>query len=273
MPSGSDVEATVTTVLGPVSLRFESVEVGSGQLKVESNDLSAFADIFSELAIMPQDNDEHGIIRLEATTYVTAGNIFNIDASSVNFQGVVDVTIPYDENTAVLLSGFESDVRFLHYNDELGIWEDATSSVNDITNTVSGRVDSLSPVIAGIIISEKGITFDEGYFEENPLARMEIGTPSFVVSEQTGEVTISTTVKNMQRMDQEYVAVVQIVDANNIAYYIDWATGSAASAQDSAASINWKPMEKGSYSIMIFICTDLDNPILLSTKVLADIDI
>ncbi|MGI0034679.1 MAG: chitobiase/beta-hexosaminidase C-terminal domain-containing protein, partial [Nitrososphaera sp.] len=234
LPSGIDVEATVTTVSGPVSLRFESVEAGSGQLKVESSDLSAFEAIFTEIATMAQDNDEHGIIRLDGTTYFTAGNIFNIDASSINFQGMVDVTIAYNENTAALFSGSELGVRFLHYNDELGIWEDATSSVNDITNTVSGRVDSLSPVIAGIIMSENGMT-------------LEIETPSITVSGETGEVTISSTIKNMQRMNQEYLAVVQIVDENNVAYYIDWEKGSAASAQDSSMSIKWKPTVNGSY--------------------------
>ncbi|MGI0016351.1 MAG: hypothetical protein ACREBU_23265, partial [Nitrososphaera sp.] len=76
---------------------------------------------------------------------------------------------------------------------------------------------------------------------------------------------------NMQRMNQEYLAVVQIVDENNVAYYIDWEKGSAASAQDSSVSIKWKPTVNGSYRVIIFVLTDLENPVLLSKNAVADI--
>ncbi len=271
-PSGSDVETSVTTESGSLTLVFESIDAGSGPLKVESSQLSSFGEIFDGIAMMTQDNDEHGIVRLNSAIYSTAGKIFDIDVSEVNYHGTVEVTIPYDERAVTILSGSESDVRFLHYDEEKRMWNDATSSADQLANTVTGILDSLSPVVAAVIASQ-GITFDEDYLEENPLARMEVASPSFSISDQTGEVTVTTTINNMQRINQEYVIVTQIVDENNVAQYIDWHAGSAASGQSGAVSINWKPLEKGSHSLMILVLTELDRPVILSKAVMTDVDI
>ncbi len=268
MPTGNDIETTVTTQSGTVNLEFESVQSGSGQLTVDTGQLSSFENIFDDMALMAQDNDEHGIVRLNGETYSTAGSIFDIDASEVNYRGTVQVTIPYDERTVNLLSGSEGSVRFLHYDEETGLWDDATLSVDELANTVIGVVDSLSPVVAAVIISG-GITFDEEYFEDNPLARMEVTNPSFSISEQ-GEIGISASLNNRQGINQEYVVIVQILDENGIAQYIEWERGSLASGGNGEFSMTWKPDRRGTYIAEIFVLTEMESPDLLSKAVSAE---
>jgi hypothetical protein len=269
IPSGNDVETSVTTELGPVTVRFESVQVGGGQLKVSSSQLSAFEHIFDDLALLAQDNDEHGIVRVDGAAYSTAGLIFEVDASQVPYQGVVEVTIPYDERTVTVLSGSESNVKFLHYDKETGVWEDATSSSDGLANTVTGVLDSLSPVVAAVII-DQGVTFDERYFEDNPLARLAVTSASFSISAEA-EVELAATLNNMQGVNQDYFVVVQVLNENGIAQYIEWEKGSLASGGKGQISMIWKPEARGTYEVQVFVWDNADNPSALSNAILKDV--
>jgi hypothetical protein len=65
------------------------------------------------------------------------------------YTGNIDVTVPYDP---LKIRGAESGVRMFHF--ENGTWRDVTVSIDTVNNTVTGRVNSLSPF---------GIGFGSGY--------------------------------------------------------------------------------------------------------------
>ncbi|MGI0034682.1 MAG: hypothetical protein ACRD98_02280, partial [Nitrososphaera sp.] len=107
------------------------------------------------------------------------------------------------------------------------------------------------------------------YFEDNPLARMEVTNPSFSISEQ-GEIGISASLNNRQGINQEYVVIVQILDENGIAQYIEWERGSLASGGNGEFSMTWKPDRRGTYIAEIFVLTEMESPDLLSKAVSAE---
>jgi hypothetical protein len=248
---GNDIEAKVSTRSGPVTITFESIQAGSGQLRVESSELLAFEEIFEEIVTMA-DNDEHGIIHLEGMVYSSASDIFDIDASAVNFGGMVEVTIPYDESAVTSVSGSELNVRFLHYDEEKGYWEDGTLSANSLANTVTGRLERLSPVIAAVIVHQ----------DVESIHQLAISNPSFVILGETVEITAS--IDNQNGTDQNYVIVAQVLDQNNMVYHIELQERSIAAAQIESISLSWDQLEEGIYVVELFIWTEMDDPILLS---------
>lgn len=261
-PSGDDIQTTILTQSGTLTIKFETVQAVSGQLKVESNHLSAFEEIFEEIQVL-EDYNEHGIVSLGGTTYSSAGDIFDIDASAINFGGMVDVTIPYDESAVTSISGSESDVRFLHYDEEQGIWEDSTMSVNELANTVTGRLDSLSPVIAAVIINQDITNSDQ----------LIVSDPSFVFSEEVGRSSLSVKLNNMQQTAQNYAIIAQVLDQNDVVQHIEWQERAIAGAREESVYMSWDQMESGTYVVEVFIWTEMKDPFLLSQAFLPETDI
>jgi hypothetical protein len=257
--SGSNIETTVSTRSGPVTMKFDSVQTEGGQLRVEPRELSAFPEIFEEIATMA--DNEHGMIHLEGVTYSSAGDIFDIDASTVNFDGMVKVTIPYDENAVTSISGSESDVRFLHYDEETGVWEDNTVSSDALTNTVTGRLDSLSPVLAAVIINQD--------VESN---RLVVSDPSFVTSETASEATLTMNLNSKRQAIQNYVIIAQVLDQKGVVQHIEWQERSIAGAKEENVSMIWVQTEDP-YVVKVFIWTEMENPAMLSPVILPRMDI
>lgn len=256
--SGDDVETSVRTDSGIVTVRFESVEVGSGHLRVNTKELLRFEEFFDEVAILSQDNDEHGIVNLDGKTYATVGETFDIIASAVDFEGTVYVTIPYDEYIANAFGG-EGGVRFLHYNEILGLWEDKTRSVDQDTNTVIGELDSLSPVTSAIILDDVFTDTDLN----NTMLWIKSTDQSISVSD-AGRVAFTIDLDNTRSIKQDFIILVQIVDQHDVAQFIDWHAGSLEASGESETSMNWDGLEKGQYNMQILILSALDNPQLLS---------
>jgi len=258
---GNDVETTLSAPSGPVTIRFETVQGDSGQLKVESKELSAFEDKFEEITVL-EDNDEHGIVSLGGTTYSSTGDVFDIDASAIDFEGMIDVTIPYDENAVTAISGFESDVRFLHYDEEKGVWEDNTVSSDALANTVTGRLDSLSPVLAAVIIHQ----------DMESINQLVISNPSFVISDMTSEATLTMNMNNKRQTIQNYVIVAQVLDQKSVVQHIEWQKRSIAGAKEENVSMSWVQMEEGPYVVKVFIWTEMENPSMLAPVILPRMD-
>ena len=170
-------------------MQFTRVEGSGGQLKINSNELSSFADLFDEMAYFKEDNDEYGVTKIEGKSYATIGDVFDIDAAAVEYEGKVRVTIPYNE-APVVEFGSEDDVRFIHYNEGLGVWEDATMTVDVDANTVTGDLNSLSPVTSAIIL-DSGIPVMDEVQDGNPTIRIMASNPSISVSEAGRGRTIS----------------------------------------------------------------------------------
>jgi hypothetical protein len=260
-PSGDNVETLVRTNTGEVLIHFENIDPGSGQLKVNSNELSSFREYFDELAYLKQDNDEHGITKIKGLTYSTVGDIFDIDASAVEYEGKIEITIPYDENTVSVL-GEESDVRFIHYNEVLGIWEDATKSVSIEDNTVTGELGSLSPVASAIIL-ELSSDNAGANLEDSLMLRVRAAEPSFSLS-NNGQVEVTVELENVYSHVQEYVVLVQVVDHKNIVQSIDLLTGSLEAGKGSTLSMHWKDLSRGQYKVQVVILSELEDPYFLS---------
>jgi hypothetical protein len=262
-PIGNDVETTVSTGSGSVTIRFESVQADSGQLKVESKTLSAFEDIFEEITVFEQDYDEHGIVFLDGTTYSSTGDIFDIDTSAINFEGMIEVTIPYDENAVTSISGSESDVRFLHYDEEKGVWKDNTVSSDALANTVTGRLDSLSPVLAAVIIHQ----------DIENINQLVVSDASFIISETTSEANLTMNLNNKRQTIQNYVIIAQVLDQKDVVQHIKWQERSIAGANEENVSMSWVQMQEGPYIVKVFIWTEMENPSMLSPVILPRMDV
>lgn len=256
-PTGSDVETSINTKSGEVVVQFEHVEEGSGQLKIEANELSVFEGFFEDVVFL-QDDGQHGILSVDGKTYATAGEVFDIDASSVKYSGKVDVTIPYDEEAANSI-GSESEIRFLHYNEQFGIWEDVTTSVDEFSNTVTGTLDSFSPVTAAIVIGN-GDNVDNSLIEIPQ--QLEITQPEISISQS--EVLISTELSNPATANQDFVMIVQVQDAQGIVQQIRWQAGILPASKADLISMSLNSLDAGDYTIKIIVVNNMENPWLLS---------
>jgi hypothetical protein len=263
-PAGDDVETSVRTDAGTVTFKFESVDQENSQVRVALAELSEFAETFDKVMIMPEDNDEHGRIDLEGETYYTVGDVFDISVSLGSKDRVL-VTVPYDEEVIDVL-GPESALRFLHYNEALATWEDKTETVDEAANTVTGALNSLSPVIIAIAAGDETDTRDS---DAAGLTGLRIDTPDVAV--ETGSMTLSATIQSTLQADQDYVLVVQVLDESNIVHYVDWQVGSIESNGESRAFARWDGAEKGQYRLQILLLSDMENPRLLSKVVQSDL--
>lgn len=258
---GSDVQIEVdATGEGKISVNFDMV-MSAGDLEVEEKTVSELADLFDSTT------STTGSVSIGGSDYTTAGSIFEIDASDIDFSGTVQVTIPYDES---MVGSSESDVRFLHYTGDE--WEDATISIDTDLDTVTGEVSSLSPVVAAIV--DDG-TFGAAYFELNPLTKIGVSDVNLLTPYNdaissdvtTGtQLTISTSIKNAQKKDQTYTLIIQVIDSNDVTRSLSWQIGSLELGQDVEISQVWTAEEPGIYKIQIFVWDKIGgNPIPLST--------
>lgn len=267
LASGENVQTTNIVGSEYVGVKFDFVDSGNGQLRIETEDLAKLEETFEEVIL--RNGEEQGIVQIDGTRYSTAGTIFDIDGSALSFQGMLDVTIPYDDGI-VLSSGAESDVRFLHYDEDQKKWADATIAIDTEKNSVTGELSSFSSVVAAVV--DDG-TFGETYFDHNPGNRIVMErVGSMAIDAATGEDTLITaTIKNVQRFDQTFAYVVQLVDERGVAQHIDWQRGSLSKGEYLEVSTSWVPEEKGSYSALIFVWSNMDDPMLLSDSVYREI--
>ncbi|MGI0012384.1 MAG: hypothetical protein ACREBU_02920, partial [Nitrososphaera sp.] len=232
---------------GQVTLNFEQV-ITSGSITVREELPSTSSGMFDSVAA------GHGsITSADGASFRTAGPIFDIvPSTNLQFQGVVEVTIPYSEALArsalggplnsEQLASAEGSVRFMHFDGT--DWEDLTMSIDPVSNTVTGQVSSFSRLVAAVV--DDG-TFSSTYFVENPMSRMAIKSQggndtgiAFVDAQGTtvtsakrgSDVTVVTSVKNLQRTSQEYLYIVEIFNSRGIVVDIDTFTGTIDQAQE-----------------------------------------
>lgn len=267
VPLGSDVEVIVNAGSQTVLVQFESVQSSTRSIKIEAQRIEDFEEIFEDV-ITVQDGgrqEKQGVVSLNGTRYSTVGTIFGIDGLGVNYDGKVDVTIPYNEEAVLSGSDTESNVRFLHYDEQQDKWEDATVSIDTGNNTVRGKVSSLSPVVAAV--AGDG-TFGETYFEFNPTGRIVIedsGLGTNMIGAK--QMLISSPITNVQRLPQTYTYIVQITDSNGVARSINWQTGTLERGQSIDLSASWMVEEEGTYTVQIFVWDDFDSPSALSNAI------
>lgn len=213
----------------------------------------------------------------------TIGTILDIDTSAITLGAgaFIDVTIPYDPT--LLPPNFdEANVKFFHYNG--ATWEDVTLSVDTVNNTVTGRLTSLSPVVAGYTstaptggttpggtssggggtvtdLTQQGVTYPASYFETRPLAKVQVQQSKFVstsgqsilAARTGGQVDIQTNFKNFQQVPQDYAIIIQVIDSSGVTADVSWVTGTLAPGEIANAARSWVAGEPDNYTVRIFV--------------------
>lgn len=201
-----------------------------------------------------------GTVDLQGSEAQTVGKIFDITYSSgFGFEPPILVTLPYDESLVNASGLSEQDVRLLHYAD--GKWEDTTVSVNTTANTVSGKLDSLSPVAAAV--SSDG-TFGAAYYDENPLTKV---SDVLAITEDPSRIVVD--LRNTQRVEQRLTILAQVLDADGVAMAIGWTSGTIFGAQSGTYEVDLGISELsalGGYTIQVFVIDDIES---LSPEMLA----
>ena len=226
-----------------------------------------------------------------SSTALTAGTIYDIDVSSIAHTGFMYVTIKYDPN--LLPVGMsENDVKFFHWTGSA--WEDVTFSVDTTANTVTGKLTTLSPVVAGYLSSSSSSStttttsvgggggggsvilnpsFPADYFNTNPLAKLQIQDSSFknldgstAFGAHVGQqVSINASFKNYQQTPQDYAMIIQVVDQNGFTTDIGWVTGTVDAGKTADSARSWTPETAGNYTIKIFVWDNVStSPVPLS---------
>jgi hypothetical protein len=271
---------------GRVTINFENV-ITPGTLNIEEDQLTSSQTMFTSV------ESGHGRFNSDdGASFATAGPIIDITPSGLQFQGTVDVTIPYSEALASSALGVEGNsaeqnVRFLHFDGAM--WQDLTVSIDTTANTVTGRMSTFSPVVAAVV--QDG-SFGNQYFLENPMKRLapvlsgdaspagisfsdSAGSPVAAVSAGQ-EVTVVTALKNNQRIQQDYVYIVQVLDSRGVAVAIDMLTSSLAPGQETTIqdiSFRGEGGEQQAYTVKVFLVSVGDSPELLSEAITAQIPV
>lgn len=119
------------------------------------------------------------------------------------------------------------------------------------------------------------VVYDESYFMERPLSRVEATNIDLVDSQDRvmtrvisgQEIIISIAVQNRQNSDQGYTLFVQITDKDNVAMAIIPASGVFANAASVKVNAPWTASSPGSYVIQIVICDGDSNLAIISEPV------
>lgn len=244
--SGSGVSSSGSVGSSTISVSFDKVSQG-GTVSASQVSPSQLGGIFSHV---PSNTASLSISSgQQSTPYAIAGNVYDISTQGVNYSGPIQVSVPYNPSS-LPASAEESDVRFLHY--AAGKWEDATGSVDTEKNTVTGLVKSLSPVVAGFINDG---TFKPDYFVKNPLQKVAIANATTAVLPGAGherQVVTTVMIKNMQRANQTYAVVMQVVDARGFTDSVSWSTGTLERGMSATLSAS-ATVDRSKYHVHVFV--------------------
>ncbi|MEM2139815.1 hypothetical protein [Nitrososphaera sp.] len=222
------------------------------------------------------------IFNVGTSTANVLGTVFEIDTSAITLGAgaTIDVTIPYDPT--LLPPNFnEANVKFFHWTGTA--WQDVTLTVDTANNTITGRLTSLSPVVAGYTsVAPAGggavggggggttgggtgvdltPTYPDSYFVSNPLAKIQVQGTAFIGSSGQavaaartgGQIDIQATFKNYQQSSQNYAIIIQVIDKDGFTADVGWVTGTLASGETTNAARSWVAGDEGNYTVRIFV--------------------
>ncbi|HEV8388063.1 MAG TPA: hypothetical protein VGQ03_10625 [Nitrososphaera sp.] len=281
----ADIQPRSGYLGGEVTLNFDNV-VNPGSIRVEEHQLASITNLFTSV------DSGHGTLEsADGSSFTTAGAVFDISArDALQFQGMVDVTIPYNEALAAsILSGSSSEdnIRFMYFDGNA--WHDMTISKDSELNTVTGRISGFSEVVAAVV--DDG-TFGKEYFTENPMERLipvidqpDVSATGITFADSQGnsvitasrgqDITVVTTIKNPQRVTQDYDYIMEVFDSSGVVVEIDIISGSIDSTQ--AETIQQASLEvggeAGAYTIKVFLITNDENPELLADVMVAQLPV
>ncbi len=248
--SGSNINTSMSVGGKTIGITFTSVE-GSGNVSVRAVSPTQMSGIFSTVS---GNIGRFAIASGQGSTpYATFGAMYDIDVSSVTFTGPIEITIPYDPSL-LPTTATASDLRLVHYT--ANGWQDVTLSVDTNARVIRATLNSLSPVATAVI--DDG-TFPDSYFDSNPLKKMSILSTDIDVSQAAadGSVTLSATIKNAQKVSQDYVVIIQVLDSDGITRYVQTSAGSLARGAENAVSDS-VILDGGEYTFMVMVWNSTD---------------
>lgn len=301
VPGGGGTKTvTVNTPSGnSITIQISNVNTGGNAVVVKKDK----DQIKSEIpAIFSTATSTTGTFSLSGATYQTRGELFDIDLSGLGTPGVdfsfpVDVTISYDDSGLTLSQ--EQQIRFMHWTGTA--WEDVTANIannpNTNSNTITGRLNSLSPVVAAIstgttstggggssgggggsssggrgpvvllpsIIPPSINVLPESHFALFPLDRFQIASSAFLNAQGFAitqakvnqQFSISADFANYQQTNQTYAFIVQVVHPQGYVQELRWQEGTLASGQSTDISTSVTLPDEGVYKVQIFILDGL----------------
>ena len=193
---------------------------------------------------------------------------FDIDVWSTSNTGGIDLTVRETGNATGIFEG----TLFIDYNSDSG----GRLEVSEGDIITAEYEDNTLPPPYDIS--------DELYVEDmhvvnrkplEPLKRVPItefriinGAGGIVGEAASGNpIYIIVDMKNDQhKINQEFIYIVQIEDANNEVVHIDVKSHSLLSYEESSLSTSWTPDMPGTHTVTVFIWDSIDNPIPLSPK-------
>jgi hypothetical protein len=152
------------------------------------------------------------------------------------------------------------NVRLMHFDD--GEWEDTTVSIDTTANTVTGRLASLSPVVAAIV--DDG-TYGDTYHEMHPHSSFRASQPSLV--DENGDMIgddqpprliggLVAPLANTLRSEQAYVVLVQVLNEDGVVMGINSVSGILQRGESASALIDLalvSDLAAGDYVIQVFM--------------------
>jgi hypothetical protein len=96
---------------------------------------------------------------------------------------------------------------------------------------------------------------------------MAASNSGIVSAELNKDTPITALVKNVQRVDQTFAYVLQIVDNKGVAQHISWQTGTLSRGENIEAVASWIAEKEGNYAASIFVWDDMENPSILSDPI------
>jgi hypothetical protein len=276
VPAGEQNEVVVTLLsnqagagigLSEVSLIFQNV-ISGGSVSVATETLAEASDLFDSI------EGSHASVGLDDASYTATGIVYDIEPSSLlNYEGTVDVTIPYDP-AQIQNAGFdESNIRLIHHDGS--DWQDVTIDSDAGANTVTGRLASgFSPVVAALV--EDG-TYADSYFAANPLARIALSGSTATVGVSSSpvqaisagdQVTVSATLQNTQRTMQSYVFILQVLSPDGTVDSLEYQIGQLQRADSTTISMSWTPeiIQSGHFQARIFVLSSLEDDLEVLTE-------
>jgi hypothetical protein len=275
--SNKTVEPNVSGV-EPGKLKIKFANVGNGAVSVQKGKPVDIQTLL-ETTIFTSTSTNTATFSFSGSTVTTAGDVFEIDISGLDsVSGTIEITIPYDES--LIPSGVaESSLRLYHWTGT--VWEDVTTSVDTVNNTITGQVSSLSPVVTGytstttapttgggggggggggyaVIVNQ---TFPPDFFLINPLMKVQLQEAKFLNAQgQTAfggkagqQLSISADFRNYQQVAQPYAIIVQVIDKDGLTTEISWITGVADGGGSANTSRSLTLGQAGEYSVKIFV--------------------
>jgi hypothetical protein len=150
--TGTNITSSEPQLNNGVTITFDNV-LSTGDLTLARIPVDSHSNIFSnvsltgETATLGIENRTKG----NTTIYTTSGPVIQVNTARLTLVGMVEVTLHYDPSS--IPAGLSP--RMLHFNGTE--WEDVTVSYDGVSHTVTGRLNSLSPIVVGYTESKFGI--------------------------------------------------------------------------------------------------------------------